>query len=294
MKEIVPISWQTNLKNKIGVDIPSIDDDFLIFDNVKVLPAFDHPFRVDVTTFIICMKGVSRGKIGLKSYETQAPCMITLLPNEILQHEFISDDFEGLFIVMSKHMTDNLMLNIQERIKISFSVRKNPSISLNEDDLNLLKTYYFMLKKIVEATENPHRKDIVLHLMIAFYYHSSSWLHDIPQQEEQATKQEECVERFLEFAKKHYKAERQVGFYADKLHITSKYLSQIIKANTGKSANEWIDDYVMLEAKVLLKSSKMTIQQISDELNFADQSNFGKYFKRIEGVSPKTYRELER
>jgi AraC-like DNA-binding protein len=103
-------------------------------------------------------------------------------------------------------------------------------------------------------------------------------------------KQNECVERFLELAEKHFKTERQVGFYAEKLHITPKYLSQIIKANTGKSANDWIDDYVMLEAKALLKSSKLTIQQISDELNFADQSIFGKYFKRLEGVSPKEYR----
>jgi AraC-like DNA-binding protein len=75
------------------------------------------------------------------------------------------------------------------------------------------------------------------------------------------------------------------------LSLTPKYLSQIIKASTGKSANEWIDEYVMLEAKALLKSTTMTIQQISDELNFPSQSFFGKYFKRCEGVSPKEYRE---
>jgi AraC-like DNA-binding protein len=147
-----------------------------------------------------------------------------------------------------------------------------------------------MLKTVVGLTENPHRKDIVKHLMIAFYYHSSSWLHKIPQ-EQQPNKHEEFVDRFLELAEKHYKTERQSGFYAEKMNLTPKYLSQIIKANTGKSANDWIDEYVMLEAKALLKSSKLTIQQISDELNFTDQSFFGKYFKRIEGISPKEYRE---
>lgn len=81
-----------------------------------------------------------------------------------------------------------------------------------------------------------------------------------------------------------------MGFYAEKLHITPKYLSTVIKQNTGKSVNDWIDDYVILEAKALLKSSRMTIQQISDELNFVDQSAFGKYFKRIEGMSPKDYK----
>ncbi|MDR1683483.1 MAG: helix-turn-helix domain-containing protein, partial [Candidatus Symbiothrix sp.] len=90
---------------------------------------------------------------------------------------------------------------------------------------------------------------------------------------------------------KHYKTEKQVGFYAEKLCLTPKYLSRIIKQNTGKSAHEWLDDYVMLEAKALLKSTNMTIQQISDELNFPSQSFFGKFFKREEGISPRAYKK---
>jgi AraC-like DNA-binding protein len=81
-----------------------------------------------------------------------------------------------------------------------------------------------------------------------------------------------------------------VGFYAKKLCMAPKYLSAVIKEKTGKSAFEWINDYVILEAKSLLKSTNMTIQQISDELNFANQSFFGKYFKRLAGMSPKSYR----
>ncbi|MDR0811981.1 MAG: helix-turn-helix domain-containing protein [Paludibacter sp.] len=289
-KAITPLTWQSDLKNNLDLEIQSIDDDFLIFDNVKVLPAFAYPFRIDVTNFIICTKGSTRGKIGLHSYQCVAPCMITLLEGEILQHEYISDDFEGLFITMSKRMTDNLLPNIQERLPIALSVRQNPSMPLSESDLNLLKTYYYMLKTIVGMTENQHRKDIVQHLMIAFYYHSNSWLHKISQEQQQPTKNDEFVEHFLKLAEKHYKTERQIAFYGEKMNLTPKYLSKLIKTATGKSANDWIDEYVMLEAKALLKSSKLSIQQISDELNFTDQSFFGKYFKRVEGISPKEYR----
>lgn len=95
---------------------------------------------------------------------------------------------------------------------------------------------------------------------------------------------------FLSLAKEHYKEQRGVKFYADKLCITPKYLSFLIKERSGKSCNEWIDDYVVLEAKALLKSTNMTIQQIADELNFPSQSFFGKYFKRIVELSPKEYR----
>lgn len=98
------------------------------------------------------------------------------------------------------------------------------------------------------------------------------------------------VKQFLELVEMHHKTERQVGFYASRIHLTPKYLSLLIKQNTRKSANDWINSYVMLEAKAMLKSSKLSIQQISEELNFADQSVFGRYFKRLEGISPKEYR----
>jgi len=291
LKQVKTLTWQSDFKNRIEGDVYKIDDDFMMFDNLKIQPVA-YPFRLDVTTFIICTQGTTRGKIRLQPYTTQAPCMITLLADEIQQHEFISDDFEGLFIIMSKRMTDNLLPDIQERQPVKFSVRQNPSIPLSDDGLDTLKTYYHMLKKIVGTTENPHRKEIVRHLMLAFHYNSISWLHQIQPQEEQPTKYDECVAHFFDLAEKHYKTERQTGFYADKLQLTPKYLSQIIKANTGKSANEWIDDYVILEAKALLKSSKLSIKQISDELNFADQSIFGKYFKRLTGVSPKEYKGI--
>ena len=70
-----------------------------------------------------------------------------------------------------------------------------------------------------------------------------------------------------------------------------KYLSKVIKDNSGMSAGEWIDNYVAMEAKALLKSANMTVKQIIDELNFSSQSFFGRYFKRIVGVSPKEYRK---
>ena len=88
-----------------------------------------------------------------------------------------------------------------------------------------------------------------------------------------------------------YKQERSVAFYADKLCVTAKYLSLISKEVSGQPAGNWIDEYVILEAKTLLKSSQMSIQEIADSLNFANQSFFGKYFKHHTGISPKEYRK---
>jgi AraC-like DNA-binding protein len=89
----------------------------------------------------------------------------------------------------------------------------------------------------------------------------------------------------------HFRSERFINFYADKLCITPKYLSKLVKEKTGRSAGEWIESYVILEARTMLQSTDMTIQQIASALNFPNQSFFGKYFKRATGLSPKMCRQ---
>lgn len=97
-------------------------------------------------------------------------------------------------------------------------------------------------------------------------------------------------ERFIRAVSESYKEERSVSYYADKMFLTAKHLSTVVKEISGKTAGEWIDSLVVLEAKALLKSSELSIQEIADELHFANQSFFGKYFKHHTGMSPKEYR----
>ena len=284
--KITPFNWQNDFKDKM--DVVSIDNDFMLLDNIKILPTFKYPFKVDVTTCIICLKGSIKGFFNMTPYASEAPCFIIVLADQILQYKEISDDFEGLFIVMSKRFSDNLFANVQERLPLFLSTKENPVVPLSNEGLEMMKRFYGMFLHIVNQKENPHRLEVVKHLTLAFFYHTQ--MHKDPEKEKKS-KQDLLLDNFLEVLQKHYKVERGVDFYADKLCLTPKYLSTVIRQTSGKTAGEWIDEYVMLEAKALLKSTKMTIQQISDELNFPSQSFFGKYFKRLEGVPPKVYRE---
>jgi len=98
--------------------------------------------------------------------------------------------------------------------------------------------------------------------------------------------------RFRQAVAQHCKRERGVTFYADYLHLHPKYLSQVITTETGLTASEWIQSQVILEAKILLQDSTLAISTVAENLNFPDQSTFGKYFKRYEGITPKQYRKL--
>jgi AraC-like DNA-binding protein len=81
-------------------------------------------------------------------------------------------------------------------------------------------------------------------------------------------------------------------FYADKMHLSPKYLSAVVKKVSGQTPSNWIDGLVIMEAKNLLKYSEMNIQEIAYQMNFPNQSFFGKYFKQRTGMTPSTYRDI--
>ncbi|MFV0536261.1 MAG: helix-turn-helix domain-containing protein [Dysgonomonas sp.] len=283
--KIRPFNWQEELKNADGVY--SIGNDFILLDNSIDPEIFKEPYKVDITTAIICTKGTARGKINLESYTTEAPCLTVILSGQILQHEFRSEDFEASYIVMSKQFTESL--NIREGVPIFLSVQKNAIIPLGEEDMLMILDYFTMLKKSI--TGNTSNKiEVAKHLILALFYglklHSKNETGKLNK-----ARREVIVSEFMGIVQEHYKEERKLTFYADKLHLTSRHLSYVIKESTGISASDWIDRYVILEAKALLKSTNMTIQEISDELNFPSQSFFGKYFKRITSISPREYKK---
>ena len=119
------------------------------------------------------------------------------------------------------------------------------------------------------------------------YFHLK---HEVNEIKSANSRQEEIFNQFTELLEKYHNKEREIAFYADKMFITPKYLSQVIKDYTNKTALAFIEEYVIAEAKSMLLSTTLSIQQISDELNFPSQSVFGKYFKRVTGKSPKEYR----
>jgi AraC-like DNA-binding protein len=277
-------NWQVNID---GADITSIGNDLILLEKPIIKSIFDYPFKVDVTTAIICLSGSMKGFVNLKPVVSSTSTLTTILPGQILQYEDITDDFTGFFTIMSNQFINNL--NIQTRTPLFMTIKENPVISLTETNLNTINTYYSLLKEAIRTENNPYQLDTVKYIIKAFFYWTSYQFHKIPENVNKS-KNEILLDKFLSIVEKHYKEERTVTFYADKLNITPKYLSSLVKVSTGKFANEWIDNFVILEAEALLKSTNKTIQQISDELNFPTQSVFGKYFKRITGMSPRDYK----
>ena len=110
------------------------------------------------------------------------------------------------------------------------------------------------------------------------------------QSTEKASRSDKIVARFLQCVRENYREHRELGFYANELKLTPKYMSHVVFEQTGRHPSKWIKDYVILEAKSMLRSGRYSIQQIAEELHFPNQSFFGKYFKEAVGVSPKKWK----
>lgn len=180
------------------------------------------------------------------------------------------------------------MNTISQQTDVVVITKKIPQTNLF--DANSAEFTAFCTCLYYHIQHSPHRVEIARHLAQAAAYIESgiSQKYKTPL-EFRKTRQDSIFGQFIDYVRQYHTKERSINFYADKLCLTPKYLSSVIKNYTGKVAHDWINEFVIEKAKALLKSSNLTIQQISDELNFPNQSFFGTYFKRHVGLCPKEY-----
>ena len=277
--------------NALPKEIIRVDNDLaLIPTSGLIISSPKEAIKLGYAMIAVITTGHCRAKINMKEYEIEAPALLTLMPGQILEPMDFSINFEGYAVTLSKRFIDTL--NLPGWQQQYMKMYNNP---VNEfDDIETqqaMKVYFSILYRSAEDKENPFRLQVIENLIRVFYYGGISKFRC--SDERPAAHKNSLVERFIELVRENYRKERQIGFYADKLCITPKYLSKLVKENTGRSAGEWIENHVILDARAMLQSSDMTIQQIATSLNFPNQSFFGKYFKRATGLSPKQYRQTK-
>ncbi len=278
-----------------NLDLPDelstiIEQDFWMLEEVgpEMLRAWTEPVKFASTTWIIMNQGHVKVDINLISYEMQAPQLITIRSTQIMSPKFISPDFKASVIVMSQRFLENLFLFLNNTPLYSLWNR-HAVVAIPADTHPLYKDFMKTLRRIMSDTKNPYASQALLFEVVSFFFKTIYKCYE-PFNNEIMSKQGRMSDRFLMLVQEHYRTERFLDFYAEKLGVTSKHLSRTVRAQTGYTAVQWIERFVILDAKVLLKSSNLNIQQISDELNFPSQSFFGKYFKKLTGMSPKEFR----
>lgn len=275
-----------------NVDSFQLSNQLFVADRVHLdVKLFEYPHRIDGVALMLCHKGYLTGTVNLSENRLEEGMVAVLHRDHLLLFRSQSDDFEASVIVLSSQLIQEFHIDLTETIPLFMYMKDHPLVKMNEEESNVLHKMYGALRSELIATEEQYRVVIVQRLLEAFLYKILSvYRRHAPEMNVHRGRREEFFVQFMSLLTKYHKQERSMGFYADQLHITPKYLSSVIKEVSGRSAAEWIDRYVILEAKALLRYSGLSIQEIAYELNFSTQSFFGKYFKHHTGMSPSEYK----
>lgn len=278
-----------------NVDLPMevskiLEEDFWVLENIsaEMIKYVSEPVKFAAATWIFVTKGSCRADLNLISYDIEAPAFVNVKSSQIVQPTYISSDFQGSIVVMSRRFMENVFLYSSNSPLFTLATRHSV-INVRPEVMPDVHSFLSSLKSILAETDNPYVSQALLFRVLYFIYNEGYKIFE-PYREELISTQGRISEQFLALVQENFRTERFLDFYAKKMEITAKHLSRTIKSQTGYTAVEWIERFVILEAKVMLKSSNLNIQQISDELNFPSQSYFGKYFKKLTGYSPKEYR----
>ena len=277
-----------------------LKDLLVIFDNLEN----EFPFTSQATTFpvkceslflITLLKGTINIKVNLHDVEIRGGQTITMMPGCIFEGKSVSNDLRFCGMLIDKEFSETMRNSIGIKVDLTHRYYNYRVHQFTDQALESYLQGYMLLRQELNRENYAYKKEVIQRFCEIAVLKNLSFneqTKDMPELNKPLNRKEEIFHDFLSLLEKYYTQERSISFYADRMCLTPKYLSTIIKEVSGKHGMQWIDEYVSLEAKALLRNSSLSVKQVSDQLNFPSQSMFGRFFKKMTGYSPKQYKLL--
>lgn len=258
------------------------------------MQVFRFPCRIDAFIIGVGTEGETSVSFNLHEFKLKKDSIFIFTPKNVLQVNS-QQYFKADVIAISPDFMRRINIDIKNMMPLFLKFVENPALTLTPEESRSMRGMIAQIERETRGPETHFSFDIVSGLIAATIYKVGDimyhYLAEHPEgQNNSHNRAEEYFKQFTHLLGEHFREERSVGFYARQLCITPKYLTTLIKRISGQSVSEWIDNYVILEAKTLLKYSTMSIQEIAYYLNFPNQSFFGRYFKQHTGMTPSAYR----
>lgn len=282
-------------------ELPKIDitEDFVIGSNAdidnSILSLYtQYPCRLKAEIFVLCMGGTLEATINLSDYTIRENDFITLSPGSIIQINKIEGKLKLYFMVFSSKFIEGIS-KTKSIIDLIYITKNHPILSLPKEFACIYEEFFTLMMKVYYKEHSPYNPEILKCMLLSILYRLSDMYHERPIRSETAlSRSEEICKTFSHLVIQHYTTERSIAYYAKQMNITPTHLSNTVKHVTGKTVMDIISEVVIVDAKARLKSTNIPIHEISDSLNFPNVSFFGKYFKRLTGMSPQQYRNSDK
>lgn len=274
----------------------SLADDFIIstFDSlVGTKNALYYPSRIDGFAFIYVVKGSLDIESNLKTFCVGPGEGFVYVPGNILMVKSVVHPLKCVFVAVSKSLISELQFDFTKLYEESFSVLENPCIRIDERAKEIGRQYYSLITTILESGMEE-TKPALKHIFSSMFSFLGAILKERSSSKvcgaDGGGRSKRIFESFVKLVTENHTQQKYLDYYADRLGLTPKYLSSVVKQVSGMSAPAWIDSFIVLESKNLLKYTDMDVKEISVKLNFLAPSVFCRFFKKQTGMTPSEYR----
>lgn len=214
---------------------------------------------------------------------------IIILPPPLGLGKFIcNEDVKGYMLSIPMHTA--MDMSFSNDMALCTTVMQSPYTPLEDKDMNIMDKFFMLIRHITDEAEYPYGEGELMSLCQALVATCKKY-YKLSLSSERSPKQDEIINNFIKLVMANSSRVRKLDFYAQKLNISSKYLSTLVSNRTGKLASKWIEDHTIIAAKEYLRLSNLPVTVISEKMAFYSVSDFSKYFKHATGISPKEYRK---
>ena len=293
MEKEVDLNQLTNLE-KYSREFSNLGSDYIfsrLMSGAQANEIVKGPVRVKGLTMLLCLDGKINVEVNLTRYSIERNMLMVIGHDSIFNGVcFESGNIDAYILMVAPEFLRDINIDTSVLQTIKLSPNVVPLISLSDTEMRLTAKYLELIhSNTSDNTEPIYVRNISRCILAALVYQLMQFGKNRTAEEKvpvSQSRRSNYVKQFIKLVHEHYRTERSVAFYAKRLFISPKYLSMLVKEASGRSAAEWIDSYVILEAKNLLRFSGLNVQQVAFTLNFSNQSSFGKYFKHLTGMSP--------
>ena len=254
----------------------------------------EHSCRTEGGAILFCRRGSATVTVDQLRDRVTRDTLLLLLPGSILHLNERTDDFRVRFCAFSLE----LFSEAAYRLDPSFFhiLHEHAIIRLPDRIIEGVRNWFQMASYTYRDRGNIFRNTIIRNrlqnVLLEAFDKTQRFAPDVHSQTG-TTRQADLFQRFVALVHEHCTEQREVAFYADRLCISTRYLSTIIRSVAHSTAKEFIDRSVVLEIKMLLGSTELSVQEIAYRLHLPDQSYLGRFFKKHTGVSPTEFRNAK-
>lgn len=281
--------------NDVKLSSPAFSDDdsndLLVIDDIARLDFPEQTLQMCFLTFCYCTRGHIEFTSGTQTIRLAPGDLYIGVGEQLIEKISTGDDYGAHAALVSRECMQNSIIGLHQLWPFLLYIYRHPVIHLDPREQRWAERSYAEVRRRYRAHTHRYRHESLSALIRLLYFDICDMLsRRLPAEAPQQSASYRLFDRFIHLLADNFRRERNVCWYSQQLCLTPKYLSEVVKNVSGRTAGQWITSFVVMEIKQYLANTSLSVKEIAAEMNFSNQSFLGKYFKNATGLAPSDFR----